>query len=431
MAKLNIRNRNKDKLDKNGKPKAPNWEYRFEAAKIDGKRKSISKSGFKTKKEAEIEGTKAMAKYNNAGLSFEPSEISYSDYLDYWFENYVKTSCKYQTQVNYKRIIESHIKPTLGQYRLKSLTPLIIQEYVNNKYKQALKKNTLSGIIGVLTGSLKYAVVPAHMLSASPADYIKYPKLSNERATSKRSIISIEDFNTIINHFPKGNPYRYAILIGFYTGLRIGEVYGLTWDDIDFNEKTLTVNKIVYKRNQFEAVEKKMSWYFGDPKTLSSVRTIKIGDNLISELREYRKMQLENQLKYGEYYIQTYKKPEKDEKGNTIEKIVQMEKGIPVSLPTVSFIIKKENGSLSSSDSFKYAARVIHYDLNITDFCFHSLRHTHATMLIEQGVSPKTVQERLGHSDIKTTLQTYTHATDNMEQSAVDIIDKVMTTKEA
>lgn len=89
-SKLNIRNRNKDKVDKDGKPKAANWEYRFEAAKIDGKRKHISKAGFKTKKEAEVAGTKALAEYNNAGLTFELSEMSYSDYLDYWFDNYVR-----------------------------------------------------------------------------------------------------------------------------------------------------------------------------------------------------------------------------------------------------------------------------------------------------------------------------------------------------
>ena len=87
MAKLNIRNRNKNQIGKDGKPKAPNWEYRFEAAKVDGKRKSISKSGFKTKKEAEIEGAKALAEYDNAGLKFEPAEISVSDFMDYWLKN--------------------------------------------------------------------------------------------------------------------------------------------------------------------------------------------------------------------------------------------------------------------------------------------------------------------------------------------------------
>ena len=435
MAKLNIRNRNKNKLDKEGKPKAPNWEYRFEAAKIDGKRKSISKAGFKTKKEAEIAGTKAMAEYNNAGLKFEPSDMSFADYLDYWFDNYVKMSCKYSTQLNYSHIIDNHLKPALGMYKLRSLTPLIIQEYVNQKFIAGLKKNTLSGIMGVLSGSLKYAVVPAKLLQSSPAEYVKYPKLSAERSEVNRTIISVDDFNRMMERFPKGSPYRYALLIGFYTGLRIGEVYALTWDDIDFKEKTLDVNKLVYKRNygvdirevmkQKGKREEKSAWYFGDTKTAASVRKIKIGETLINELREYRKMQLEYQMQYGEYYTQIYKKEEKDEKGNTIYRLIDVEKTVPVSLPLANLIMRKENGEFSSSDSFKYAARIIHYELNIK-FNFRSLRHTHATKLIESGVSPKAVQARLGHENIETTLQTYVHNTESMEQNAVDIFENVV-----
>lgn len=302
MAKLNIRNRNKDKLDKDGKPKQPNWEYRFEAAKIDGKRKSISKAGFKTKREAEIAGAKALAEYNNAGLKFEPSEMSFSDYLDYWFDNYVKTSCKYNTQLNYNQIIELHLKPALGMYRLKALTPMIIQEFVNKKYLSGLKKNTLSGIMGVLSGSLKYAVVPAKLLTSSPAEYVKQPKLSSDRAEVNRTIISVEDFNRMLSRFEKGNPFRYALLIGFYAGLRISEVFALTWDDIDFTEGTLDVNKLVYKRNygvdvrqvmkQKGKKEEKSAWYFGDTKTTASVRKIKIGSTLLSELKEYKKCSL-------------------------------------------------------------------------------------------------------------------------------------------
>ena len=435
MAKLNIRNRNKNKLDKEGKPKAPNWEYRFEAAKIDGKRKSISKAGFKTKKEAEIAGTKAMAEYNNAGLKFEPSDMSFADYLDYWFDNYVKMSCKYSTQLNYSQIIDNHLKPALGMYKLRSLTPLMIQEYVNQKFIVGLKKNTLSGIMGVLSGSLKYAVVPAKLLQSSPAEYVKYPKVSAERSEINRTIISVEDFNRMLERFPKGSPYRYALLIGFYTGLRIGEVYALTWDDIDFKEKTLEVNKLVYKRNYGVDIrevmkkrgkrEEKSAWYFGDPKTAASNRKIKIGDTLINELREYRKMQLEYQMQYGEYYTQIYKKEEKDEKGNIIHRLIDVEKTVPVSLPIANLVMRKENGEFSSSDSFKYAARIIHHELYI-QFNFHSLRHTHATKLIEAGVSPKAVQARLGHENIETTLQTYVHNTESMEQNAVDIFENVV-----
>ena len=111
---------------------------------------------------------------------------------------------------------------------------------------------------------------------------------------------------------------------------------------------------------------------------------------------------------------QIFKKEEKYEKGNTIYRLIEVEKSVPVDLPIANIIMRKENGQYSSSDSFKYAARIIHYDLGIT-FNFHSLRHTHATKLIESGVSPKAVQARLGHENIETTLQIYVHNTQAME----------------
>ena len=438
MAKVNVRNRNKGKVDKTGKPKPANWEYRFEAAKIDGKRKHISKSGFRTKKEAEDAGAKALAEYNNAGLKFEPSDMSYADYLDYWFDNYVKVSCKYNTQMAYNQIIEQHLKPALGMYKLRSLTPVLIQEYVNKKFVTGLKKTTVTNIMSVLSGSLRYAVVPAQLLTSSPAEYVKYPKKKTNKKETNRIILSIDDFNKMLDRFEKGNPFRYALLIGFHTGLRIGEVYGLTWDDIDFDERTLDVNKQAYKRNYGVDVrqvmkqkgkrEEKSAWYFGDTKTLSSTRKIKIGDTLIKELREYKAIQAQNELLYGEYYTQIFMKKETDEKGKDIYRLIEVEKSVPVGLPQANLIMRKENGQYSSSDSFKYAARVIHYDLGIT-FNFHSLRHTHATTLIEGGVSPKAVQARLGHENIETTLQTYVHNTEAMEQTAIDVFEKTLSTK--
>lgn len=84
----------------------------------------------------------------------------------------------------------------------------------------------------------------------------------------------------------------------------------------------------------------------------------------------------------------------------------------------------KENGELLTPESFKYCARVIHYELNNPLFHSHCLRHTHGTILAENGVNPKTVMERLGHKDIKTTLQTYTFNTEVMQQTAVDVFER-------
>lgn len=91
--------------------------------------------------------------------------------------------------------------------------------------------------------------------------------------------------------------------------------------------------------------------------------------------------------------------------------------------------MRKESGELSTIDSFKYAARIIHYDLNLPKFNFHSLRHTHATMLIESGVNVKAVQERLGHSSVQTTLDKYVHNTEKMSTSAVDIFESIVANK--
>lgn len=417
MGKVSVRNRNLNKFDKNGKPKQANWEYRFEAAKIDGKRRSISKSGFRTKKEAEIEGTKAMAAYNSVGSTFEPSEISFADYLDYWFDSYVLHNCKYNTQLDYRIIIDNHLKQPLGQYKLKSLTAMKLQEFVNVKYASGLKKSTLKNIMAVLTSSLKYAVVPSGFIQASPAAYLIFPKLPAAKATAERTTISIEDFNKILERFPKGNSFRYAMLISFYTGLRIGEVFGLTWQDIDFQEATINVNRLIYKR--------KNAWFIGTTKTESSERIVSVGGTLIQELKDYYTLQKKNELEYGEFYFLQYMKESgKDEKGEPLIEIVELQKSIPVEYEKIDLIFRKPDGELLTTESFKYAARVIHHELGLKDFCFHSLRHTHATALIESGVNPKTVQKRLGHAKIETTLNTYCHDTEKMKEKAVDVFEK-------
>ena len=129
------------------------------------------------------------------------------------------------------------------------------------------------------------------------------------------------------------------------------------------------------------------------------------------------------------FCIKNKLKKEIDEKGDTIYRLIELEKTIPVNLPQTNLIMRRENGEYISTDSFKYCARVIHYDLGIHEFNFHSLRHTHATKLIESGINPKAVQKRLGHEKIETTLQTYVHNTDRMQDDAVDVFENMMTTK--
>lgn len=429
MAKINVRDRNKNVPDKK-----PNWEYRFEAAKVDGKRKHISKSGFRTKKEALEAGIKALAEYNNAGLHFEPTEISVSDYLDYYFEQYVKINLKYNTQLNKLGIYENHLKPHFGNYKLKALNASIIQEYANGLKLKGLSKSSIEGILSSFSAALDYAVEPLRYIPMNPMQYVKFPKI--ERKPRERIILEPDEWQKIIDRFQPPSRFYIPLMIGYYTGMRISEVFALTWDDVDFENRTISVNKQVVKRNYGVDVrevlkrkgkkEEKSAWYFQSLKTDSSERVIKFGDTLYKALKAESVRQKENELMYAEYFTIQVIKSETDEKNNKIDRIIPVQKCVNPTLPRTRLICISENGEYTSTDSFKYPSRIIHHELGLA-FDFHSLRHTHATRLIEAGVSPKTVQDRLGHQNIETTLQTYVHNTEQMEENAVEAFEKIAT----
>lgn len=412
------------------------WSYYFDLGKIDGKRQKKEKGGFKTKKEAETALAKAINEYNNAGAVFTPSEITVSDYLDQWYDLYCKPNLKYQSQVTYLRIIEIHLKPKYGKYRLKALTSAILQEYANDLKMSGLAKKYVSCILTVFGSALDYAVEPMHYLSANPMRYVKLPKI--ERSPRERIVLSMEDWERIVERFPSGSRFYIPLMIGFYTGLRISETFGLTWDDIDLEKRELTVNKQIVKRNfgadVRKVVEKKdkrklrSSWYFATPKTQSSKRTVKFGEMLYQALKQERAEQMKNELKHGERYTIQVVKKELDEKGNEMQRIVPVQKSLQSDLPRVKMVCVTEHGEYTSTDSFKYCSKIIHKELKIA-FDYHSLRHTHATILIESGADVKDVQTRLGHANIQTTLQTYVHDTEKMANRSVDIFEQAVKQK--
>lgn len=387
MTKLQTRNRNKDKLDKNGRKKKPNWEWRFEV-RMGNTRKNFSKAGFRTQAEALEAGTKALAEYNDGGL-FVPSESLLGAYMDEWFNKYVEVNLRPKTQDTYKRIIDNHIKPALGHYKLNALHPGKIQEFLNDLKERGYSKRHIVNIHSTLSNALKYAIYPLQYIKTNPAQYVKIPKI--EREPRQRIILSAENWDQIIKRFPFGNKYHVPLVIGYYTGMRIGEVFALTWDDINFETNEISVSKTMNRLPNKE-------WAFGEPKTKSSNRTIKIGNTLANILRREKARQSQNALLYGEYYKY---------------------------FNGVKLVCVCDDGSMLTTDSFKYCSRVIHHELKI-EFDFHSLRHTHATILVENGAPIKDVQKRLGHEKIETTLQTYVHDTEDMRNASVEIFERAV-----
>ena len=368
------------------------WSYSFDIGKVNGKRKRKEKGGFKTKKEAQTALREALNDYEYSGSVVNDKNLTFSDYLDYWFDQYVKINCKYKTQEYYKRTIKNHLKPALGNYKLKSLNPASLQQFINSKYIEGFSRSSLSHFSALISASLKMAVHPYKFLKENPMQYVKIPSNPNVKSNSnKLKIISIEDFKKIINRFPFGSNFYIPLQIAFHTGLRGGEVCALQWSNIDLENKTLTV--------EHTQVDKGNGVYeLGTPKTKSSYRTIVIGNTLIDVLKQHKLYQKENKLKYGEYYSNS------------------------------DFICTKENGTLVTINSFKYLSRVVNYELGI-NFSFHSLRHTHATMLLEGGANIKDIQHRLGHSKLSTTMDTYSHVTKTMQTSTVNILENIIAAK--
>lgn len=389
------------------------WEWSFEGAKVGGKRNPISKGGFRTKAEAIAAGTQAKAEYDNAGRIFTPSEMSVSDYLDYWFENYVKKHLAYNTQRDYESKIRIHMKPALGKYRLVSLESDVIQLWVDDlKIKKGLSKGMISNSLACLSGALNYAVQPCHYIKYNPCDYVKIPKIPVNRDAQAKTdyILPIEEWETIIARFSNTHFYL-PLMTSFYAGTRLGESYGIDLlEDVDIENSMLSINHQMQKRSN-------NTWVLCNPK-YDSFRTLKIGDALLNAFKREIVNRKKNMLKYGPYYLKTYLTNDGT--------ITQARADIIVPYKEIWPAAVKENGKLTNTDSFKYCARVIHYSLNNPLFHHHCLRHTHGTILAENGAWPRTVMERLGHKDIKTTLERYVFNTEKLQNDAVDIFERAV-----
>lgn len=386
----------------NTRKRGKHWEYYFEVARIKGKRQRFSKGGFSTKADALTAGTKAMNEYLNAGTVFVPTEISMSDYMDYWIDIYCRPNLKPSTIASYQKHIRLHISPIIGQYRLTSITSEQLQSLINDLVSQGFSKNTIISIKGILSSSLNYAVQPLHYIQTSPMAYVKIPKgsRSNYKASLYvRDVIENDVIDKIFERFPKGSSPYLPMTLAYHCGLRLGEAFAVTWDSVDFDNKTITINK------QLQWHDEKKVWYLTPPKYNSS-RVVDIDQFVVDLLNELKTEQAANKAFYDEYYTTLHFNEQEGINNHSGE--------------VIDFINVYENGRFIQPRIMQHTSTVIH------EFCpnfnFHSLRHTHCTRLLEAGLPLKYVQERLGHKNINVTMNIYNHLTRSQaEQSKKDL----------
>ncbi|MDC2866533.1 site-specific integrase [Bacillus sp. BP-3] len=361
------------------------WYFSFDLGNdpFTGKRRQTKRRGFKTEKDAEEALIKLQAEMLNNEF-VDLSQMTYSKYLDEWFEErriYLQKS----TYEIHSIFCENVIKPKLGQFKLQKIEPIHIQKFVNNLVNETdYSSHTIHLVFRIVSASLKKAKT-MKLIKDNPTTGTTLPK----KQRKELNVWSLDDVNYFLReakNVKRLTRCYIAIVISLLAGTRQGETMALRWSDIDFNKHLIYI-----KQTLTQAGEIKIG-----AKNTSSVRSIHIPEKLVSELKLHRKMILEERLYNGREYEDN-------------DLVICTRTGKPM----IPRNLRKEFYNLTEK-------------LGLPKIRFHDLRHTHCTMLISQNVSVKLIADRLGHADIETTLNIYSHILPNMQKSVSDELDKII-----
>jgi len=350
------------------------WEARFTTGKdVFGKQVQKSVSG-KTADEARRKMIAAL-KDVDEGTYTDPNKTKLSVWLDRWLMFYVKNTVKPLTYDSYEQSCRLYLKPYLGEIRLKDLTTDMIQAmYV--ELLERLSPKTVRNIHGVLHKALKKAV-NLGTLKINPADLCELPKVKKKKLNTLTIDDSIGDFLEAI----KGTKYEEIMYITLFTGMRAGEILGLTWDCVDFKENTILVEKQLKKTSHNAHAE-----YCLDSTKNDKARTIVCAPSVMLMFARQKSKQEKWQGKAGSAWSNKW-----------------------------NLVFTNELGEHLCHFSVYKDFKKIVTEIGCPELRFHDLRHSYATLCLEAGDDLKTVQENLGHATASFTLDVYGHLTKKMQ----------------
>ncbi len=404
MSKINIRKRGNY------------YEYRVEIAPIDGKRQWLSKSGYRTKPEAQEAGVQAYNEYLNAGIPFKTCDLSYSDYLDYWLENYCKNNLRYNTIQTYTLLIKKYIKPKIGKFKLSTITSVSLNSYITdivNEFNHS--KSYFNNILKVVKGSFRDACNLYGFIKYNPALSLRLPKI-NKYSEDVKHLYTKEEIDIILEKFKDNATFICSFLTSCYTGMRTGEVFALTWEDIDLDKGTINIKHSVYDKSK----DNKGRWFLGQTKTYSGTRTIYIGNTLKEALTNYKKRQDYLKEVFGQQYKYYHLEDDIDTNNSVDKRIVINTNNENI----INLVFTKEDGTYVGTDITKYPYKIIKNELNI-NARFYDLRGTYATRLTNSGTMMNEVSELMGHSDPSITRKYYISTTEDNKREAINNLDIV------
>lgn len=346
-----------------------------------GKRKQKWHSVKGSRRDAETELTRLLNEVRT-GEYVEPSKMPVSDYLDRWLRDYAKPRVSPKTYERYSQIVERELKPELGNQMLAKLKPLHIQAF----YAKALSEGRKDGRGGLSAQTVLHyhrllhkaldQAVKWQLLARNPAMAVEPPR---PQRTQMRALDENETAK-LLGLIADGRLHM-PVLLAITGGLRRGEILALRWKDIDLQTGRAVIARSLEQTSEGVRVK--------SPKTERGRRTVIFPAYTLDQLRTHKKEHAKRRLALGPAY---------EDNG---------------------LICAREDGTFWPPDTLSTAFAALVRRSKMEHFRFHDLRHTHATQLLKQGVHPKIVSERLGHSNIGITLDTYSHVLPGMQEEAI------------
>ena len=350
-----------------------------------GKRRQRWHTVKGTRRDAERELAR-LVHSRNTGSYVAPNRLTVAAYLQRWLADYAKTNTSTRTYERYAEIVRANITPVLGQHKLTARQPLHIQGFYSHLLKSGrrrgpggLSPQTVLHVHRVLHGALRQAV-RWQLLVRNPCEAVEPP-----RAKRPEIRVLTEAETAQFLKAADGARVYMPVLLGVTTGMRRGEIVALTWANTDLKAGALIVRRSIEQTKTGIAVK--------TTKTAKGRRTIPLPSMAVVALRKHKAEQGREKLRLGPAY---------------------QDEGLVCASP---------DGTVWKPDSLSADVQRFVRNHKLPRVRFHDLRHTHATQLLQQGVHPKVVAERLGHSTIVVTLDTYSHVVPGLQEQAARQLD--------
>ncbi|HFX3752434.1 site-specific integrase [Enterococcus mundtii] len=370
------------------------WLYKVYMGKdpMTGKEKRTTRRGFKTKKEASLDLARFQLEIESNGIS-QHSIKTFSELYDLWMSQHVK-NIRNTTEQRIKNHFTNQILPSFGKMKLEAITPATCQKILT---EWSMKYHSYQKIKSYTSQVFNYGILIG-VIKTNPMERTITPKFNHDSAEIEAEFYTKEELRQFFDCLQELEDDRALAFfrLAAYTGARKGEILGLTWKDIDFDKKTVQFNKTLVELSDG-------SLCINPTKTGSSKRTITIDDGTLTILKKWKRTVIKKNLSRG-------------------IRIDNMD-----DVPVISTIkANKKRDFLYKGYPNLVMSKVARKFPDMKIIKVHGFRKTHATLLFEAGAQVKDVQDRLGHSSSKTTMDIYIQVSKNRQEETVELFDSYM-----